>query len=47
MSQDLKGILGRLKYTDDAHVVQQITEHMKAVKSRMAQVSSKACRHER
>jgi ATP-binding protein involved in chromosome partitioning len=41
MSQDLKGILGRLKYTDDAHVVQQITEHMKAVKSRMAQVRRK------
>src|SRR5512132_2558836 len=41
MSQDLKDILGRLKYTDDAKVVQQITEQMKAVKGRMAGVRQK------
>src|SRR5438067_8133744 len=41
MSQDLKDILGRLKYTDDAKVVQQITEQMKAVKGRMAAVRHK------
>jgi ATP-binding protein involved in chromosome partitioning len=41
MSQDLKDILRRLKYTDDAKVVQQITEQMKAVKGRMAAVRHK------
>jgi ATP-binding protein involved in chromosome partitioning len=41
MSQDLKDILGRLKYTDDAKVVQQITEQMKAVKNRMAGIRHK------
>ena len=41
MSHDLKDILGRLKYTDDAKVVQQITEQMKAVKSRMAGIRQK------
>ena len=41
MSHDLKDILGRLKYTDDAKVVQQITEQMKAVKGRMAGVRHK------
>jgi ATP-binding protein involved in chromosome partitioning len=41
MPQDLKQILGRLKYTDDAKVVQQITEQMKAVKDRMGSVRRK------
>jgi ATP-binding protein involved in chromosome partitioning len=41
MAQDLKQILGRLKYTDDAKVVQQITEQMKAVTGRMASVRRK------
>jgi ATP-binding protein involved in chromosome partitioning len=41
MSHDLKDILHRLKYTDDAKVVQQITEQMKAVKRRMAAVRHK------
>jgi len=41
MPQDLKEILGRLKYTDDAKVVQQITAHMKAVTGRMASVRRK------
>ena len=41
MSHDLKDILGRLKYTDDAKVVQQITEQMKAVKGRMAGIRQK------
>ena len=41
MPQDLKQILGRLKYSDDAKVVQQITEQMKAVKGRMAFVRHK------
>jgi ATP-binding protein involved in chromosome partitioning len=41
MAQDLKQILGRLKYTDDAKVVQQITQHMKAVAGRMASVRRK------
>ena len=41
VSHDLKDILGRLKYTDDAKVVQQITEQMKAVKSRMAGIRHK------
>jgi hypothetical protein len=39
--QDLKEILRRLRYTDDAKVVQQITEQMKAVKTRMAAVRHK------
>jgi len=39
--QDLKDILGKLKYTDDAKVVQQVTEQMKAVKRRMASVRRK------
>ena len=40
-TQDLKEILSRLKYADDAKVVQQITEQMKAVKTRMASVRHK------
>jgi len=39
--QDIKEILSRLKYTDDAKVVQQITEQVKAVKNRMASVRHK------
>ena len=39
--QDLKEILGKLKYTDDAKVVQQVTEQIKAVKRRMASVRRK------
>src|SRR5207245_7820008 len=39
--KDLKDILGRLKYADDAKVVQQITEQMKAVTGRMAAVRHK------
>src|SRR2546422_22645 len=40
-TKDLKDILGRLKYADDAKVVQQITEQMKAVTGRMAAVRHK------
>ncbi|MSQ77307.1 MAG: ATP-binding protein [Nitrospiraceae bacterium] len=39
--QDLKAILGKLQYRDDAKVVQQITEHMKQVQARMAGVKHK------
>src|SRR6266542_420877 len=38
---NLKYILGRLKYSDDAKVVHQITELMKAVRTRMAGVRRK------
>ena len=31
IEKDLKSILGRLKYSDDAKVVAQITEQMKQV----------------
>src|SRR5919204_6790440 len=41
MASDLKDILGRLQYTDDAKVVQQITEQVRAVKNRMASVRRK------
>jgi len=39
--QDLKAILGKLQYRDDAKVVQQITEQMKQVQARMAGVKHK------
>ncbi len=39
--KDLKAILGKLQYTDDAKVVQQITEQMKQVQARMAGVRHK------
>lgn len=39
--KDLKSILGKLQYTDDAKVVQQITEQMKQVQARMAGVRHK------
>ncbi len=39
--KDLKSILGKLQYSDDAKVVQQITEQMKQVQARMAGVKHK------
>jgi ATP-binding protein involved in chromosome partitioning len=39
--KDLKAILGKLQYTDDAKVVQQITEQTKQVQARMAGIRHK------
>jgi ATP-binding protein involved in chromosome partitioning len=39
--KDLKAILSKLQYTDDAKVVQQITEQMRQVKDRMAGIRHK------
>src|SRR5918999_3244242 len=39
--KDLKAILGRLQYADDAKVVQQITEQMRNVQERMAGIQHK------
>lgn len=39
--KDLKAILGKLQYSDDAKVVQQITEQMKQVQDRMAGIKHK------
>jgi ATP-binding protein involved in chromosome partitioning len=39
--KDLKAILGRLQYADDAKVVQQITEQMRHVQTRMAGIAHK------
>jgi ATP-binding protein involved in chromosome partitioning len=39
--KDLKSILSKLQYTDDAKVVQQITEQMKQVQARMAGIKHK------
>ena len=39
--KDLKAILGKLQYSDDAKVVQQITEQMKRVQARMAGIRHK------
>src|SRR5436309_11655387 len=39
--KDLKTILGKLQYSDDAKVVQQITEQMKQVQARMAGIKHK------
>ena len=39
--KDLKSILGKLQYTDDAKVVAQITEQMKQVQTRMAGIKHK------
>ena len=39
--KDLKAILNRLQYADDAKVVQQITEQMQHVQSRMAGIAHK------
>src|SRR5262245_14586289 len=38
---DLKTILGKLQYSDDAKVVQQITAQMKQVQARMAGIRHK------
>ncbi len=39
--KDLKAILSKLQYTDDAKVVQQITEQMRQVQARMAGIQHK------
>ncbi len=39
--KDLKAILGKLQYTDDAKVIQQVTEQTKQVQARMAGVKQK------
>lgn len=39
--KDLKSILGRLQYSDDAKVVQQITDQMRQVQARMAGIKNK------
>ncbi len=39
--KDLKAILSKLQYSDDAKVVQQITEQMRQVRSRMARIRHK------
>src|SRR5690348_9218377 len=36
VEKDLQSILGKLNYSDDAKVVQQITEQMRRVQARMA-----------
>ncbi len=41
VEKDLKAILGRLQYSDDAKVVQQITQQMKQVQARMAGIKNK------
>ncbi|MDA0740058.1 MAG: P-loop NTPase [Nitrospirae bacterium] len=41
MAKDLKEILGKLKYTDDAKVVEQITAQTKQVHDRMAGIKNK------
>lgn len=41
MGKDLKEILGKLKYTDDAKVIQQLTAHTKHVHDRMAGIKHK------
>ena len=41
IEKDLKSILGKLKYSDDAKVVAQITEQMKQVQARMAGIKHK------
>ena len=38
---DLKSILRKLRYTDDAKVVEQITEQTRVVHARMAGIRSK------
>jgi ATP-binding protein involved in chromosome partitioning len=39
--KDLKSILGKLQYADDAKVVQQITDQMRQVQARMAGIKNK------
>jgi ATP-binding protein involved in chromosome partitioning len=41
LEKDLKAILSRLQYADDAKVVQQITEQMRQVQARMAGIQHK------
>ena len=41
MEKDLKSILGKLQYTDDAKVVQQITEQTRQVQDRMSGIKHK------
>lgn len=41
MDKDLKSILGKLQYTDDARVVQQITEQTRQVQARMSGIRHK------
>jgi len=41
MGKDLKEILGKLQYTDDAKVIQQLTAHTKHVQDRMAGIKHK------
>ena len=41
IEKDLKTILGKLKYSDDAKVVAQITDQMKQVQARMAGIKHK------
>lgn len=41
MGKDLKEILGKLKYTDDAKVIQQLTAHTKHVHDRMSGIKHK------
>ena len=40
VEKDLKTILGKLKYSDDAKVVQQITAQMRQVQARMAGINT-------
>lgn len=39
--KDLKAILGKLQYSDDAKVVQQLTQHMEQVQARMSGIKNK------
>ena len=39
--KDLKAILGKLKYSDDAKVIQQMTEQSEQVRARMAGIKHK------
>jgi ATP-binding protein involved in chromosome partitioning len=41
MEKDLKSILGKLQYTDDAKVVQQITHQTRQVQERMSRIKHK------
>ena len=41
VEKDLKAILGNLKYSDDAKVLKQISEHTKQVHARMAGIKHK------
>ena len=41
VEKDLKAILGKLKYSDDAKVLEQISENTKQVHARMASIKHK------